>query len=155
MNPDVCPLPAAKASAPAPAARITGARRWLLLGGAAVCFALGVLGAVLPGLPATPFLLLTSWLLAKTSPRLNARLLKSRLFGPILEDWQRRRGIRRDVRLKAVLIVMAAVAGTLYFSSLSAAWKGGVAVAAAIGLIVVLQLPLIADSPRERPADRR
>jgi uncharacterized membrane protein YbaN (DUF454 family) len=119
------------------------------------CFVLGLLGAILPGLPATPFLLLTSYFLVRTSPRLNRALLRSRLFGAILRDWQRHQGIRRGVKRKAILIVLAAVAATLYFSELSAGWKWGIAAAAVVGLAVVLRLPVLTDPPHdEGPRER-
>ena len=69
-------------------------------------FLLGGLGAVLPGLPATPFLLLTSYFLARSSPRWNAILLRSRFVGPLLVDWQQRGGVRLHVKVKATLIVV-------------------------------------------------
>lgn len=75
-------------------------RRLTYLAIAGVFFAVGVLGALLPVLPATPFLLLASYFLSKSSPRLNRALLRSRLFGPILRDWQQLGGIRRSVRVK-------------------------------------------------------
>lgn len=49
----------------------------IVLGCSAV--ALGVLGIFVPGLPTTPFLLLASWAFYKGSPRLQRRLLDSRL----------------------------------------------------------------------------
>jgi uncharacterized protein len=104
-------------------------------------FVLAVLGAILPGLPTTPFLLLTSYFLVRTSPRLNDALLRSRFFGPILHDWQRHRGVRPHVKVQAVLLVAAMLALTLFFSTLSSTLKGLVLVLALIGILVILRLP--------------
>jgi len=52
-----------------------------------------------------PFLLLASFFLARSSPRLNDALLKSKYLGPILEDWQKRGGIRSDVKVQAIMLV--------------------------------------------------
>lgn len=124
---------------------VRGVRRvgYMLL--ASVFFILGAAGALLPGLPATPFLLLTSYFLLRTSPRLNQRLLQSRLFGPILADWQQRGGVRRDVKLQAVCVVVLAVGATLWLSPLPAVWKWIVAALAGVGIVVVIRLPEIRE----------
>ncbi len=116
---------------------------------AALFFVLGVLGALLPLLPATPFLLLTSYFLSKSSPRLNRALLRSRLLGRILSDWQKRGGIRRSVRIKAIAAVIVAVAATLAVSDLSARGMIAVVFLAQIGIVVVLRLPSAVEPESE------
>lgn len=108
---------------------------------AGVFFVVGVLGAILPGLPATPFLLLTSFFLVRSSPRLNAVLLRSRVFGPILVDWQIHGGVRRSVRIKAIVAVAVAVALTIWLSGYSLAATIAVLALASIGITVILKLP--------------
>jgi uncharacterized membrane protein YbaN (DUF454 family) len=120
---------------------IRGAKRILFLVLAGVFFVLGVAGAVLPVLPATPFLLLTSYFLVRTSPRLNAVLLRSRWFGPILTDWQVNGGVRPTVKIKAIVVVLVAVGLTIYFSGDSLLPKLLVIGLAAIGICVILLLP--------------
>lgn len=46
-----------------------------------ITLALGLLGIVTPGLPTTPFILLTGVLFAKSSPRLHQKLLDNKLTG--------------------------------------------------------------------------
>lgn len=113
---------------------------------AGIFLVLGVLGVLLPGLPATPFLLLTSYFLSKSSPRLNVALLNSRWLGPVLTDWQVHGGVRRHVKVQAIVAVVIAVGLTIFFSGYSLWPSVGVCVLAAIGIIVVLRLPS-ADSP--------
>jgi uncharacterized membrane protein YbaN (DUF454 family) len=106
---------------------------------------LGVLGAFLPVLPTTPFVLLASACFIRSSPALNRWLLRSRLFGPFLRDWHRHRGVRLHVKIIAVSVLAAVVAGSLLLGDLSL-WLQIVLIGLAlVGLIVVLRLPLIRD----------
>lgn len=59
---------------------------WLLLGMCSV--ALGLLGAVLPVLPTTPFMLLAAFAFGKSSPRLRRKLLEHPRFGPPIREWE-------------------------------------------------------------------
>jgi len=51
-------------------------------------FTLTLVGLVVPGIPTVPFLLATSYYLARSSPRLNERLRRTAFFGPILQEWE-------------------------------------------------------------------
>ncbi|QDU61579.1 Inner membrane protein YbaN [Planctomycetes bacterium Pan216] len=113
---------------------------------AGVFFTLGLLGALLPLLPATPFLLLTSYFLARSSPRLQAALLRSRFVGPILVDWESRGGIRQHVRIKSIVIVLLAVALTIYWSGASLPIGLATIGLASIGILVILRLPAVREA---------
>ena len=102
---------------------------------------MGIAGALLPVVPATPFLLLTSYFLLHSSPRLNARLLNSKLFGPILVDWQVHGGVRNSVKIKAVTAVVMAVALTIFVTNQAMLPSLVVITLAAVGIGVVLALP--------------
>jgi hypothetical protein len=98
------------------------------------CLGLAVIGAVLPLIPTTPFVLLASWCFYRGSPRIHAWLHRSRLFGPTLDDWQHYHGIRRGLKHRAIVMVLAVVAVSLFLNSL-AWWLRWVFLAAvAIGL---------------------
>lgn len=112
---------------------------------AALFLALAVLGAFLPLVPTTPFLLLSSWFLVRSSPRLNERLLASPWCGPMLRDWQEHRGVRPRVKLTAVLTILAVVAASLASGRLSAVLAWLLVVLASIGLVVVLRLRVVRD----------
>jgi uncharacterized membrane protein YbaN (DUF454 family) len=120
---------------------VTGPKRIVFMILAGLFFVLGALGAVLPVLPTTPFLLLTSYFLARSSPRLNSWLLASRFFGPILKDWQQLGGVRPDVKVKAIMIVLLAVSLSLWLTDLSSTLRWIVATIALIGIGVILRLP--------------
>jgi uncharacterized membrane protein YbaN (DUF454 family) len=128
-----------------PPRTVRGLRRVLFLAAGGVFFALGVLGVVLPGLPATPFLLLTSYFLVRSSPRLDAALLRSRLFGPVLRDWREHHGVRRGVKVKAVVLVALAVTASVSFGGLPPVAALAVVAVALVGVCVVLRLPNVAE----------
>lgn len=121
---------------------VCGIRRVAYVLSAALLVALGFIGLFLPGLPTTPFLLVASWLLAQSSPRLNRRLLESRLLGPALRSWQQHRAVSRRVKCLAVGMVMAAVGVMLFSSSLRPLATAAVCLAAALGLVVIYRLPV-------------
>lgn len=117
--------------------------RSLYLLGAALSFALAVAGLVLPVLPCTPFLLITSYCLVRSAPTLDAKLRRSPLFGPILRDFERYRGIRLSVKITALATLAIAVTASLAFGSLSVPLRIVLLVLAAIGVAVILRLKTV------------
>jgi uncharacterized membrane protein YbaN (DUF454 family) len=79
---------------------------WLIVG--LTCVALGILGAILPLLPATVFFLIAAFAFARSSERLHTWLMTHRLFGPPIVRWQERGAIgRREKWLATGSIVVA------------------------------------------------
>ncbi len=68
-------------------------RRFLYLGLGFASLALGAAGVVLPLLPTVPFVLLAAFFFARSSPRLEARLLDHPRFGPHIRAWRERGAI--------------------------------------------------------------
>jgi len=81
---------------------------WLIIG--LTSLALGIAGVVLPLLPTTPFVLLSAYCFARSSPRLHDWLLGHRIFGPLISNWEQHRAIAPRAKLLAVLS-MAVVFG--------------------------------------------
>ena len=81
---------------------------WLLLG--ITSLALGIVGVVLPLLPTTPFVLLSAYCFARSSPRLHDWLIGHRIFGPLIHNWERHKAISPRAKVMAVLS-MAGVLG--------------------------------------------
>lgn len=121
---------------------VRGPRRWAYLLLAGVFLALGFLGVFLPLLPTTPFLLLMSYFLFRSSPALHERVMRWPVVGKPLREWREKRGVRRSVKVLAFVMVGAAVIATL-LSAAPAPAKAVVTPLALIGLYVVWRLPVI------------
>ncbi|WP_235512808.1 YbaN family protein [Sphingomonas sp. Leaf17] len=72
---------------------------WRALGLA--CVALGIIGAVLPLMPTTIFLILAAGCFARSSPALERRLLDHPRFGPLILGWRRERVIPVRAKIMA------------------------------------------------------
>jgi uncharacterized membrane protein YbaN (DUF454 family) len=81
---------------------------WLALGW--VALALGAVGAALPLLPTTPFVILAAFAFGKSSPEMRRRLESHRHFGPAIRDWEERGAIRPRYKALAVLLMAASFA---------------------------------------------
>ena len=124
---------------------------FLYVVGGWACVGMAVIGAVLPLVPTTPFLLLASWCFYRGSPRIHAWLHRSKWFGPTLDDWQHYRGIRKSMKYRTVGLVAAVVATSLVLSSLPS-WLRYVALAlVVVGLYVIWTVPTLPDDAPRAP----
>ena len=98
---------------------------------------LGAVGVVLPGLPTTPLLLAASWLFYRSSPKLQQRLLNSRL-GIYIRGYNERGGMRPITKAWAVVLMatMTSLSVALWVNDL----VGDIVVATAgfVGCLVVI-----------------
>lgn len=79
--------------------------------------ALGVIGAFLPVMPTTPFLLLAVACFARSSPQLEAWLMNHRQFGPPLRNWREKRAISARAKTTAIALMAASYAAFWFGTS--------------------------------------
>ncbi len=80
-------------------------RNFLYLIFAYLCAGLGVIGAFLPLLPTTPFLLLAAWAATRGSPKLHRWLHENPRFGPALIAWEEQRAVSTAAKWLAVTLM--------------------------------------------------
>jgi uncharacterized membrane protein YbaN (DUF454 family) len=82
---------------------------------------LGILGIFIPGLPTTPFLLLTAAMYIRGSERLYNKLIGNRYVGKYIKNYRERRGmsIRQKVYSIGLMWVMITVSNLFFIENLS------------------------------------
>jgi uncharacterized membrane protein YbaN (DUF454 family) len=125
-----------------PTGYVTGARRILyqLLGWSSV--GLAVIGAITPGIPTAPFVVLAGYFFIRSSPEAHQWLRQSRWFGPILRDWEEYRAIRPSVRNLAVGLIVFGMGFTALLG-LPATLTATIITLQLLGLVIVMSLPLV------------
>jgi len=82
---------------------------FLLLTGGWLCIVLAVLGALLPLLPTTPFLLLAAICFARCSPRFYQWLVTNRWFGEYLNNYREGRGMQLKHKITALSLMWVSI----------------------------------------------
>lgn len=83
--------------------------RWLLVTLGVICVVLAAVGAVLPVLPTTIFLIAAVACFARSSPKLERKLMNSRLFAPYLPYVVGDEPLPRRARVTAMIGMWVAI----------------------------------------------
>ena len=121
-----------------PIQQVSGLRQLLYI--ALGCFFVGlaILGAILPVMPCTPFVLAASYFFARSSPKLHRWLRRVPYFGHVIRDWETHRGIRPSIKIFAICCVTAFITFTIVFTGapIWAKWSCGILGAVGVGVIL-------------------
>ncbi len=105
-----------------------GLQRSVLAGLGWLSVGMGVIGAFVPGMPTTVFLLIALYCFSRSSPRLEAWLLGHPRFGAPLRNFRENRGMPKAAKMAALVSMWTAVS----ISSASLLW---VSRAASLGVV--------------------
>ena len=90
--------------------------RTLWYGLGLIALGLGIVGIALPVVPTVPFLLLAAAAFARSSPRLERRIMNHPTYGPPVRAWRERGAISRAGKQAATLAFAVSIAITFIFT---------------------------------------
>ena len=115
--------------------RLTGGSQTLWAVGGFLCFALGMVGVVLPILPTTPFILVAAFCFARSSARLNSWFKGTKVYKQVLEGYVTKRSM--TLRAKLTILIPVTVLLAIGFALMGRVPVGRVVLAAVwIGHII-------------------
>jgi uncharacterized membrane protein YbaN (DUF454 family) len=115
---------------------------YLIIG--TVALALGAMGLFLPVLPTTPFVILASACYLRSSKRMHSWILQSKLFGETIENYQAGRGLKRDTKIRALVLMWATISISAFFFVDQLIFQGSMFLVASGVTIYILRLPTLA-----------
>lgn len=104
-----------------------------------LCLGLAVLGAILPVMPTTCFVLMAAACFAKSSPRFYNWLLASRIFGPMINQWQTTRSMPKRAKIMAITTILFSGTISIYVLD-SAMIQATVAAILLIPIAIILRV---------------
>lgn len=79
-------------------------------------FSLGAVGALVPGLPTVPLMLVALWAFSRSSDRFHQWLYHHRIFGPPLQQWHQHRVIPMRAKVLSVVMMAASLIYMAFFT---------------------------------------
>lgn len=83
-----------------------------------ICVVLAFLGALLPILPTTPFLILAAYCFSKSSPKVHSWLTSLPYFGSAIIDWEKNKVIRPRAKILSVMVIVTIFSSTLILTKI-------------------------------------
>ncbi|MGC9517112.1 MAG: YbaN family protein [Methanomicrobiales archaeon] len=79
-------------------------------------FSLGAVGAVLPVLPTTPFILISVFCFGKSSKKVERWISKNKYFGSYIENYKEKKGVPLDIKIKSIVFLwIMLIISIIYF----------------------------------------
>lgn len=113
-------------------------RRIFLICVGIISLGLGILGAFLPLLPTTPFLLLSAACFVRSSDKLYNWLMGHKLLGPYIQSFREGKELPLKTKLVIIAFVWLSIGFTLFFVMSDWRWRLFMAAGALLWTAVVL-----------------
>jgi len=110
-----------------------------------LCLLLAGIGILVPGLPATPFLLLAGYLFASSSRRMHDWLVNNKIFGSMLSDFIDRKGMPLHIKVLSIAIMWGMVLFSIFYLMDTDSGKYLAAAGALFGTIAILRFKTLKD----------
>lgn len=132
-----------RATAAAEPELVKGPKRLLYLAAGGGSILMTVVGIIVPGIPTVPFLLASSYFLARSSPRAHALLEATPLFGDMVREWDAHQALSRTSKRRLAVFTFAVITVTVVLAGPNPLVLAVVAVMAPACLIGIIRLPEI------------
>jgi uncharacterized membrane protein YbaN (DUF454 family) len=86
---------------------------FIILGSLSLTF--GVIGIIIPGLPTTPFILLSGYFYFKSSDKLYHWLLSQKIAGKYLRDYHEKKAFSKKTIVSAVILMWIMISASTIF----------------------------------------
>lgn len=106
-----------------------------------VSLALGIIGAFLPVLPTTCFVLLAAYCFSKSSTTMHSYLRNHSVVGSSIRRWEENGEIPLRIKVLASVVMLATVSYPLFFIAFDLLWKIVIAAAIIAALIYIWTRP--------------
>ena len=106
-----------------------------------VFLTLGFIGVIIPGLPTTPFLLLSAACYFHSSKRLHSWLLNHKLFGKFIRDFRENRSISLRSKIISLVMMLSMISLSVFVFVDNIYAKVVILVLGAVGTAVILLIP--------------
>ena len=98
---------------------------------------LGVIGVFIPGLPTTPFLLLSSGIYLRSSERLYKKVIENRFIGNYIKEFQIKKGMTIRQKIVSISLMWTMILISCFFFISSAGLQGIILSVGLAGTIVM------------------
>lgn len=89
-------------------------KRLVFLLGGHLSVVLGIIGAILPVVPSTPFMILAAYCYSKSSPRLHQKILNLPHIGSHVRDWEDHGLISVKAKILSIVLLGVMIGFSIY-----------------------------------------
>jgi len=89
-------------------------KRLVFLLGGHLSVVLGIIGAILPVVPSTPFMILAAYCYSKSSPRLHQKILNLPHIGSHVRDWEDHGLISVKAKILSIVLLSVMIGFSIY-----------------------------------------